>query len=122
VPEDADRNDYGRTQVRYAPGEYQQAYTAAPTVGTLNMVEAISKKNTLDADVLVIVGRDLDKLSPRSPTTTGAATGVTSTTQPAITTTTVPQETTTTTAPRTVDTRFVPVDPKTGGPLVGCPK
>jgi hypothetical protein len=29
--------------------------------------------------------------------------------------------TTTTVAKQTVDTRFVPVDPKTGGTLVGCP-
>jgi LCP family protein required for cell wall assembly len=125
APEDADRNDYGRTQVRYAPGEYQQAYTTAPTVGTLNMVEAISKKNTLDADVLIIVGRDLDKLNPTSATTTttGASTSVTNPTQSTTTTTsTVPQSTTSTTPSRTVDTRFVPVDPKTGGPLVGCPK
>ena len=123
-PEDADRDDYSRTQVRYAPGEYQQAYTTAPTVGTLNMVEAISKKNTLDADVLIIVGRDLNKLHPTSPTSTSAsATDLTNPTQPTTTTaSTVPHSTTSTTAPRTVDTRFVPVDPKTGGPLVGCPK
>ncbi len=117
--EDADRSDY-KTQVRYAPGKFTQGYTVATAVGTLNLVEAASAKNTLGGDVLVIVGTDYSSLKHRFdlvpkpanlPTTTLTTAGPSPTT--ITTTTTVPKE--------TVDTRFVPVDPKTGGPLVGCP-
>jgi LCP family protein required for cell wall assembly len=121
-PADADRDDYSRTQVRWAPDEYAEAVTVAIALGTLNMVPAISRENTLGADVLVIVGRDYDALrhefpvpadvsttSSSSTTTSAPAIGSSSTT----TSTAVPQP--------TVDTRFVPVDPETGGPLVGCP-
>jgi hypothetical protein len=65
------------------------------------------------------------------PHSSGAVLGTTTTvpgqttvaTAPGVTTpTTAPQTTTSTTLPReTFDARFVPVDPKTGGPLVGCP-
>jgi hypothetical protein len=121
--ENADRNDY-QTQVRYAPGRFRQGYTVAVAVGTLDLVQATSAKNTLGGDVLLIVGRDYSRLKHRfdrlprvahrapAPTTT-------STIARRPTTTT---STTTTTIPRTVDTRFVPVDPQTGGPLIGCPK
>jgi hypothetical protein len=85
-------------------------------------VEAASDTDALDADVLVIVGDDYFTLPrnfkgvPRTASTTTTGPGF-----PLPTTTTIPPTTTTTTVP-TVDTRFVPVDPKTGGPLVGCPK
>jgi hypothetical protein len=122
-PADADRDDYDKTQIRYAPGKALAGYTVAFALGTNNQVEAASTKDALDADVLVIVGKDylelkrnfdaLAKLN-KTPSSTRAkppasATGATTTT-----TTTIPQP--------TVDTRFVPVDPETGGTLVGCPK
>jgi LCP family protein required for cell wall assembly len=118
---DADRSDYD-TQVRYAPGKFQQGYTAAVAVGTLRLVPAASANNTLGGDALLIVGRDYDKLThnfDRFPRPAGSSVA------PASSSTTVrlpTTSTTSTTAPReTVDTRFVPVDPKTGAALVGCP-
>ncbi len=119
--QDADRSDY-TTQIRYAPGKFTEGYTVATALGTLNLVEAASAKNTLGGDVLVIVGTDYNSLKHRFDLIPRPAnlppTSVTSTTvrlspTSATTTTTVPKS--------TVDTRFVPVDPKTGGPLVGCP-
>ena len=71
---DADRSDY-ETQVRYAPGKFREGYTVALAVGTANLVEAPSAKNTLGGDVLVIVGRDYDSLKHRFdlvPGSTGA--------------------------------------------------
>jgi polyisoprenyl-teichoic acid--peptidoglycan teichoic acid transferase len=115
-PGDADRSDYARTQLRYAPDDYQQGYTVLRAVGTLNLVGAISRQNTGDADVLVVVGKDYDTLQHQFPGTTpsSTATGATSTT------TTAPATTTTTTVPQSsFDPRMVPVDSK-GGPLVGC--
>jgi hypothetical protein len=121
---DADRSDY-QTQVRYAPGKFREGYTVAIAVGTPNLVEAASAKNVLGGDVLVIVGRDFDSLKHRfdliphsksAPSTSLQSTSTTQATVPRTTTTT-----STTVAPRTVDTRFVPVDLKTGAALVGCP-
>jgi LCP family protein required for cell wall assembly len=118
--EDADRSDY-KTQIRYAPGKFTEGYTVAIATGTLNLVEAASAKNTLGGDVLVIVGTDYDTLKHRFdliPKPANLPSTTTSTTNPSSPTT----ATTTTTVPKsTFDTHFVPVDPKTGGPLVGCP-
>jgi LCP family protein required for cell wall assembly len=126
--EDAQRSDY-ETQVRYAPGKFLEGITAAHAAGTSNLVPAPSTKFTLGGDVLVIVGTDYARLKhgfdsvthiPGAKTSTSTAPVGTPTTTAAATSTT---STTTTTVPRqSVDTRFVPVDPKTGGQLVGCPK
>ena len=119
--EDADRSDYN-TQIRYAPGKFREGYTVALAVGTLNLVPAASAKNTLGGDALLIVGRDYDSLKHRfdlvpRPANALPTSSTTPTSSIAPTTTT-----TTTTVPReTVDTRFVPVDPKSGAALVGCP-
>lgn len=119
TPADADRSDYEQTQIRYAPGKYAEAVTIAPAVGTLNLVPAISRQNTLNADVLVIVGRDYDNLKHGYASITTGVTAPTS--APRSTSTTAATSTTTTTLPATtVNTLFVPVD-KDGGPLVGCP-
>jgi hypothetical protein len=99
-------------------------------VGTPNLVEAASTKNVLGGDVLLIVGRDFDSLKhrfdllPRSASASSTSVHSTTSTQPVLqqTTTTTATTTTTTVAHRTVDTRFVPVDPKTGAALVGCPR
>ena len=116
--ENGDRTNYEHTQIRYAPGKYAEGYTTLLAVGTLNITEAISTDNTLGADVLIVVGRDYPRLRPVTRVTTTPPSG-SSSTAPASTTTTT---TTTTTVPQsTVDTRFVPVDKKTNGPLVGCP-
>jgi LCP family protein required for cell wall assembly len=117
--QDADRSDY-KTQVRYAPGKFNEGYTVAVAAGTLNLVQAATAKNTLGGDALLIVGSDYPSLKhdfakiPKPailPATTSTTKPVAPTTAP--TTTTVPRT--------TVDTRYVPVDPKTGGTLVGCP-
>jgi LCP family protein required for cell wall assembly len=121
-PADADRSDYAQTQVRYAPGHGGAGVTAVIATGTTHFSEALSLKDTLGGDVLVVVGRDWDTLKHHFPTPTttstsapGVAAAATSTTASTTTTTTVPK-TTTTLNP------FLPVDPKTGGPLTGCPK
>jgi LCP family protein required for cell wall assembly len=118
-PADADRADYN-TEVRYAPGKFREGYTVATAVGTLHLVEAPSAKNTFGGDALVIVGRDYDSLRHRfdlipRPANLPAPSSTTTSTTPHRATTP------TTIAHPTVDTRFVPVDPHTGGTLVGCP-
>jgi LCP family protein required for cell wall assembly len=120
---DADRSDY-KTQVRYAPGKFREGYTVAVAVGTANLVQAASAKNTLGGDALVIVGTDYGSLKHRfdlipAPRNAPAVKVTTSTAVGGPTSTTA--STTTTTVPRQVDSSFVPVDPKTGGTLVGCP-
>jgi LCP family protein required for cell wall assembly len=119
--EEADRNNYKATQIRYAPGMYQQGYTVIVSIGTLNVVEAYSRANTLDSDVLLVVGRDYKKLKPDFadvPTTTTPSSRRSTTSTSSTSTTT----TTTTVPATTVDTRFIPRDPATGAEIVGCPK
>jgi polyisoprenyl-teichoic acid--peptidoglycan teichoic acid transferase len=116
---DADRSDY-QTQVRYAPGKFHEGYTVAVAVGTPNLVEAASAKNTLGGDVMLIVGRDYARLKHRFDQIPRPA-GAPSTTSTTPTTVRHPTSTTTTVARPIVDTRFVPVDPTTGAALVGCP-
>jgi hypothetical protein len=118
-PADADRADY-ETEVRYAPGKFREGYTVAVAVGTIHLVEAPSAKNTFGGDALVIVGRDYDTLRHRfdlipRPANLPAASSTTTSIAPH------PTTTSTTVARPTVDTRFVPVDPHSGGTLVGCP-
>lgn len=116
-------NSHYKTQIRYAPGKFQEGYTVATAVGTANLVPAASAKDTLGGDVLVIVGTDYNSLKhrfdlvPRPSGITLPKTTTTSTVAGAPASTT----TTTTVAKQSVDSRFVPVDPKTGGELVGCP-
>jgi polyisoprenyl-teichoic acid--peptidoglycan teichoic acid transferase len=115
---DADRSDY-KTQIRYAPGKFNQGYTIATAVGTANLVPAASQKSTLGGDALLIVGTDYDSLAHHFELIPRPA-GVTI--PPSTTTSSgVPATTTTTTVAKTADNPFVPVDPKTGGALVGCP-
>jgi LCP family protein required for cell wall assembly len=115
---DADRSDYANTQIRYAPGAFNQGYTVAHAVNTLHLVQADSTQNTLGADVLVVVGRDYATLKHLFPNQPGASNASTSSTASISTTST---STTTSSVPKVSDARFLPVDPKTGGPLVGCP-
>ncbi len=116
----ADRTTYDGTQIRYAPDKYSEGATVASAISTMNLLPAIDVQNTLGADVLVVIGRDYDTLRHRFP---GSATA-------ASTATTLPQSSSTVTTPTTVqqptpvqqvNTKFVPVDPKDRGPLVGCP-
>jgi LCP family protein required for cell wall assembly len=129
-PQDADRSDFAQTQVRAAPGKDLEGYSVALAAGVTHFVNAKTRTDALDADVLVIVGRDWDSLphnfryavsAPRSTTSLPHASTTTSVTGATRTTATGASTTTTTIARPTVDRRLVPVDPKTGGPLVGCP-
>jgi LCP family protein required for cell wall assembly len=112
-PANADRSDYTQTQIRYAPGKTSQGATVLYATGARHLGQSPSTSDTLGGDVLVIVGRDWNSLrhhltgltSSPTPTNPHVTTG---TTQPTITTT-------------SVDRRYIPVDPKTGGVLVGCP-
>jgi LCP family protein required for cell wall assembly len=117
---DADKSDY-KTQVLYAPGKFNDGYTVALGVGTLNLVPAATAKQTLGGDALVIVGTDYGTLKhgfAKLPKPANLPS--TTTTEPSVTTST--SSTTTTTVPHSsVDPHYVPVDPKTGGTLVGCP-
>jgi LCP family protein required for cell wall assembly len=117
---DADRDDYPLTQIRYAPGAVTKGLAVAAALGTARMAEA--RPDELEgADVVAIVGRDWDDLAapvkdgpPESaPTTAGDA--------PTSAAPTSAAPTTTVTRPSRADAAVVPVDPETGGPLVGCP-
>src|SRR5207245_1125021 len=108
-------------QVRYAPGQASKGLTVALYLGTANVVEAASTSvqdgsRILHGDVLVVIGRDYPSLRGllTEPTSSTAATSPGS--APATST-----STTTTTPGTTPDTRYVPVAPRSLGPLVGCP-
>jgi LCP family protein required for cell wall assembly len=110
----ADRT-YPRTQVRYAPGKNSQGLTVIYATGARDVGQSPVAADTLGADVLVIVGRDWSTLHAHL---TNLANVIPSAHPNATTTTTqAPLPTTTT----TVDRRYIPVNPKTGGVLVGCP-
>jgi len=122
---DASTSDFARTQIRYASGEEAKGFTVALYLGTTNLVETPDTSvklgsQTLNGDVLVVLGRDYPTL--RGALSRPVPTSTTSTTAPASTTTSPASTTTTSTTPVTTpDTRFVPVAKKGLGPLVGCP-
>jgi LCP family protein required for cell wall assembly len=116
---------YARTQVRWGADKEVQGITVEYATGSKHAGQAAKATDTTGVDVLVVVGRDWNNLShhfpspspkskatpPRStsattvaPGSTGAASTTTSTTIPAY------------------EKNYIPVDPKTGGVLVGCPK
>jgi len=116
-PAEADRSNYQHTQVRYVESTYGAGITAGIAVGTLNIVEADSRVNTLGADVLVIVGRDYDTLRHNYTLATPSST----TTLPSGASTTSSSTSTTTIQVSSADPRMIPTDPKHRGLLVGCP-
>jgi hypothetical protein len=107
---DTDRANYARTQVRWAPNREAKGVTITYATAAKVSGEAVKVADTLGGDVLVVVGRDWPALHHHLTDLV-----------PKPTTSTVAGATTTTTTVR-VDSPFVPVDPKTGGVLVGCPK
>ncbi len=122
---DADRDDYPLTQVRYSPGALRKALTVAVALGTPNVTEA-REGLPEGLDVEVIVGEDWNDLvaplkdEPAATTTpTPAPTLAPGATTPE--TSAAPTTTTTTRPVSASNTDYVPVDPETGGPLVGCP-
>jgi LCP family protein required for cell wall assembly len=114
---DADRSNYARSLVRWGPNDDVKGVTVTYATGAIPSGEVLKAADTLGADVIVVVGRDWHSLLHHF---TKAA--VTITTNAGPTTTTAPSATTTTTVGGAADSRFLPVDPKTHGVLVGCPK
>ena len=118
---DAGGSTYPKTQVRYAPGQASKGLTVALYLGTANVVEAASTSvqdgsRILHGDVLVVIGRDYPSLRGLLAQSTSSTTATSASSAPATST-----STTTTTSGTTPDTRYVPVAPKSLGPLVGCP-
>jgi len=115
---DAANSNYTQTQVRWAPNLDIQGVTVVYATGAHQFGQATAPGSTLGGDVLVVVGRDWNRLQhhlaglPGGPPTTRPRT-----TTPT-TTTTLPSTTTTVAG---YDQRYLPVNPKTGGTLVGCP-
>jgi LytR cell envelope-related transcriptional attenuator len=115
VAQDADRGDYAVTEVRWAGDGVVKALTTASYLGT-DKVSVARAGEAGGADVVVIVGRDWDSLPALAKQPPDPNASTTGTTAPPVATTT------TTTIPPSPDaTATVPVDPTTGGPLVGCP-
>ena len=118
---DASSSDFAKTQVRYTPGQASKGLTVALYLGTANVVEAASASvqdgsRILHGDVLVVIGRDYPSLRGLLAQSASSTTAISTSSAPARST-----STTTTTSGTTPDTRYVPVAPKSLGPLVGCP-
>ncbi len=119
--EEGDRTNYQQTQIRYAPGKYAEGYTTLagcrhtqPDPGDLRAEHPWRGRPRRRRPGLHAAapgdGRDDRRRRNRSRRARRPASSTSSSTT-----------TSTTVAPPTVDTRFVPVDPKTHEPLVGCP-
>jgi hypothetical protein len=106
----AARSDYTQTQVHWAPSENSKGPTVVYATGALQS----GPDTSLGADVVVIVGRDWATLQHHLA---GVASvhptkhRHTTTPPPAASVTTIPA----------YNRRFIPVNPKTGATLVGCP-
>jgi LCP family protein required for cell wall assembly len=109
---DADSSNYARTEVRWGAYKDVEGVTATYATGAKVAGQTIKESDTKGADVLIVVGRDWDSLHHHFTETAPKGSATTTPTTP----------TTPTTVPGVVDRRFIPVDPKTGGVLVGCPK
>ncbi|MCU1428354.1 MAG: transcriptional attenuator, LytR family [Actinomycetia bacterium] len=118
---DADRDDYAQTQVRFAPGKGGAGVTTVVATGTNHVAEALSAKATLGGDVLVIIGRDWNQLRHNFKAPVRRKPGATSSSTKSPASSMTSTSTTSTTQPSTLASGYVPLDPKTGGPLVGCP-
>jgi LCP family protein required for cell wall assembly len=117
---EADGSDYDETQVLWRRGKDAEGVAVASSLRTLNGAVA-TEPLPAGVDVLVIVGRDWDELpaAVKLPPVT-EPTGAESPGPPETSATTI-ATTTTTTVPSPAATAVVPVDPDTGGSLVGCP-
>jgi LCP family protein required for cell wall assembly len=119
-PRDADRDDYPLTQVRYPAGAAGAGLLVASYLGTHNVVEERFPDPRDGGAVVVIVGRDWPDLAGRVKEDPAAPTSGPPP-APSATTSSIVSTTTTTRAVSPSQTAVVPVDPDTGGPLVGCP-
>lgn len=102
-PGNADRNDYEVTEVRYASDALAEAQTVLANLGGAGQLVETNQPPD-DADVIVVLGRDFESVSPvgNAPDTTAAPTE------------TAPESTTTTTG--------LPANPGGEGafPVAGC--
>jgi LCP family protein required for cell wall assembly len=97
---------YAHTEVRWAAYKDVEGVTATYRTGAKVSGQTVKASDTGSADVLVVVGRDWNALrhhfsvagATHTPTSAGTPTPTTS-----------------------EGGKFVPVDPRTGGVLVGCP-
>jgi len=105
----AARNDYTETEVHWAPSQSSKGATVVYATGAH---QSGPLSASTGADVVVIVGRDWSTLQHHLASVAGAAGAK-------------PARPTTPTAPATTvpayNRRFIPVNPKTGVVLVGCP-
>jgi LCP family protein required for cell wall assembly len=107
----ADRSTYARTEVRYPPAKNSQAATVLYATGATTIHPTTT--STQVGDVLVIVGADWNTLQHHLTNLPG--------TQPATTTHTAGTTQAPTTTTVAADPRYLPINPKTHGILVGCP-
>src|SRR5262249_19514264 len=122
---DADGSTYAQTQVRWTKGKEVQGVTATYGTGAKKSGYAVKASDTAGADVLVVVCRDWNRLQhhfARPRATTSVPPASSSTTTPAGPGSTATSTTTTSTTIPSYEQKYIPVDPKTGGVLVGCPK
>jgi len=104
---------YAHTQVRWAPGKDNPGVTVVYATGAQHFGQSPTTADTLGGDVLVIVGRDWTPSNITSPTSPHTADDSTASNDDH--------------DPRAdhdrddLRPRFMPVNPKTGGILVGCP-
>ncbi|HTD50477.1 MAG TPA: LCP family protein, partial [Acidimicrobiia bacterium] len=108
----APRSDYAETEVRWASGEGSKGATVVYATGAH---QSGAGSVSVGADVVVIVGRDWNTLQHHLAAVAGAAPAKqahATTPAPAAPATTVPA----------YNRRFIPVNPKSGVVLVGCPR
>jgi LCP family protein required for cell wall assembly len=120
--EAGDRTDYPLTTIRW-DDEAGKALTAASYLGTGNAVQA-RPGETDGADLLIVVGNDwgdLVAIAKRPPDPNATTTTTTAGPTPEASTTTATAAPPSTAARSESELLTVPVDPETGGPLVGCP-
>jgi LCP family protein required for cell wall assembly len=115
--------NYAQTEVRWGANKEVQGITVEYATGAKHAGQAVKASDTAGVDVLVVVGRDWDGLahhfpSPRSTTTVPQSSSTTT----VVPGSTAPVTTTTSTTLPAYEQNYVPVDPRTGGILVGCPK
>jgi hypothetical protein len=105
-----------KTQIEFRLETVGAALTAMNRLGTANGL-AVDVSRLEGNDVVVVLGQDWNSIDAPVKHSVDETTVATSTTASTTTTTT-----TTTTVPRSPsETAVVPVDPATGGTLVGCP-
>jgi LCP family protein required for cell wall assembly len=111
---------YARSQVRWTDAGSVPGVTVTYATGAHVSGEATRAADLGGADVLVVVGSDWNTLQHHLGRL-GRRNGTAGSTPERTPATTISAPTTTTPRPK-VDRGFEPVDPKTGGVLVGCPK